>query len=66
MDIAEINKRIAHIKKNSYDDELAHIEEDKLFIDFIKLVANSDNHSLSEMAKEVLKVQAVEFSRWCA
>lgn len=40
MTIEEIRKRVEEIKKNSWDDEIAHSEEDELHFEFIEFIAN--------------------------
>jgi hypothetical protein len=65
MELKEIKTRIDNIKAVSGDDEVAHIEEDALREDFIKYIAIGGNVT-SEMAKEVLKTNDIDFARWCA
>jgi hypothetical protein len=48
------------------DDEMAHREEASLREDFIRHVAEAGPPELAEMAREVLKTEEIEFSRWFA
>jgi len=65
MTIDEIQKRVHEIEKIQDDDEQAHILQDKLYCDFISYITTCDN-TIGGMAKEVLKVEEMTFSRWCA
>jgi len=60
------------------DDESLHIQQDALYFDFIKFIAetkiesadkiyliNSLNH-LQEMAREIIKADAIDFCHWYA
>lgn len=61
----EIRKTIAFIKGCSGDNEVAHVCEDDLKDEFIEFVAERDDE-LGELAKEVLKVNDLDFVRWYA
>ena len=64
MNLDEIKKLVFEIENIKLDDENAHFLEDYLKNKFIIFVANSNNTELSNLAKEVLKVNDIEFSRW--
>lgn len=67
MDIEEIKKRVAQIKRMKADDEAAHSAEDQLRADFIAYVASLEMlPSLSEKAKLVMTTEKINFARWCA
>ncbi|TXH41545.1 MAG: hypothetical protein E6Q97_37320 [Desulfurellales bacterium] len=66
MNVAEVRKRIAKIESLKGDDELAHIKEDEPLFDFVRFVARSGDGHLSKIALAVLKVEDVDFSRYCA
>ena len=65
MDIEEIKATVAKIAKESGDDEAAHDNEDTLYSDFVKAVADASLQGWSQMAKEVLKTKDIHFQRWC-
>jgi len=64
MNIKDIKKAIKSIE-DSNDPEVKHGIEDNLYIDFIKHVADSGGE-LADLAKEVLKVDEMQFDRWYA
>lgn len=55
-------ERVAHMKG---DDEAAHSAEDTLYHEFVEFVATQDG-PYADIAKEILKTQAIQFQRWCA
>jgi hypothetical protein len=65
MNLDEIRTRVAKIEGMN-DDEGQHVEEDSLMLDFIKFVSTSRSKKLAEMAKEILRVSEMDFSRWYA
>lgn len=67
MTLEKIKKSIEKIEESSDDPESAHSQEDQLYYDFIKFVSKYDpNHDIAKMAKEVLKTEKIDFTRWCA
>jgi hypothetical protein len=66
MDLKEIQRRIEEIESNKRDDQRAHSEEDRLREDFIVFIAENGNKKLSEMAREIMKTNDIDFARWCA
>ncbi len=72
FNLEEVKKRIKEIELLEGDDETQHILEDKLYVDFIHYVAEYDVYEvfdfeiIKEIAKELLKVDAMQFSRWYA
>jgi hypothetical protein len=65
MDIAEAMRRVEAIDAMSGDPERAHGAEDELYLEFVRLVAESD-HPLARVASVIVKTQELGFSRWCA
>jgi len=61
--IKEIKERVDEIKQKVGDPEMAHGLEDKLYKDFIKLVAKEGSEPHRTMAKEVLKTSKLNFWR---
>lgn len=66
MNLQDIQKRVQEIKDISGDDEVAHAMEDDLYVAFVKFVSENGSPELSEMAKEVLKTENIDFARWYA
>ena len=46
------------------DPEAAHNREDRLYRDFVKVVASEGNARLRALAAEVLRSATVDFPRW--
>ncbi len=68
MNLQETIERVARIKQCSGDDEIAHVNEDELFHDFVEAIQNGKYRTkkeIVEVAKEVSKSTTIEFSRWC-
>ena len=67
MTDAEIEAAIAEIEWSAKrDDEEAHIEQDRLYVEFIRHVAESGIEPLASQARRVLSVESIDFSRWYA
>ena len=60
-----VRKEVKKIEKESWDNEAAHADEDELYYRVLKQVAMGNPHS-QELAKEALKTQKIDFSRWYA
>jgi hypothetical protein len=61
-----IRQRVWEIASMAHDPEAAHGEEDRLHKQFIEYIASHGPDPFAEMAKEVLKTEDIDFSRWCA
>ena len=66
MTLEKIKERIRNIAKISDDDEIAHIEEDSLYFDFVKHISKTGNDEQRKMAIAILKTKKLNFSRWYA
>ena len=68
MTIKEIRERINEIKDRSSSNEDAHILEDKLYVDFIKSIAEDISlpAKIKDQATIVLEARGIKFTRWCA
>jgi len=64
--IKEVRDRVARIADIASDDAKAHSNEDDLYIDVLKAIANHKGGNPARLAQEALKTQSIEFSRWCA
>jgi len=60
MDYNELRERVDKIIAMSGDDEAAHSEEDKLHLDVINV------YCPPQVRKEVARLSAADFARWCA
>lgn len=59
--------RVDHIRDVAGDDEDAHYEQDQLFRDALAAIASeSSDEWAQQLAKVVLQVTDIEFSRWYA
>lgn len=70
MTIENIKESISNIESMAGDNEVQHMAEKKLLVSFIEFcrdgITTHNCEDIPELAKEVLKVQDVEFERWCA
>lgn len=67
MIVSEIEKRLEVIQKlaDEKDNELAHIAEHNLLLDFVKhVISNSEDPNLKEKARLVSSSQNIQFHRW--
>ena len=64
MNIDDVEARVQLVQKFSGDNEDAHIEEDKLYLDLLRSIANGvcDNPQLC--AAKALETQNFDFGRW--
>jgi hypothetical protein len=58
-------KAVEEIRAESDDDEMAHIDEDNLHLEFIAFVAERTDR-LGALAKIILSTKDIKFARWCA
>lgn len=63
--IKEIRERIAKIEAST-DDEFQHREEDRLFVDVLRAIAEGEVDFPEKTAMEALKVLSIDFERWYA
>ena len=63
MDKKHIMMAIQNIRDSSGDYEVAHSMEDGLYRDFIKDIAERNDH-IGELAKLVLSTKKIEFARY--
>lgn len=66
MDLQYIRDCVASIEAMRGDPESAHGHEDQLRAEFIGWIARNSYSELAEMAREVLKTDAMDFPRWYA
>lgn len=62
---AEVRKRVRKISKQS-DDESQHADEDALYHDVLTAIATSRCADAAACAREALKTEDLNFSRWYA
>ncbi|NQU86725.1 MAG: hypothetical protein HQ541_13285 [Mariniphaga sp.] len=66
MNLKEIKAMVANIDSAKDDDEMAHCAEDDLREDFIKHISKTGTKEQRKMAREILKTNDIDFSRWFA
>jgi hemerythrin-like domain-containing protein len=65
MKVQEVIDRVKAIQAKADDPEVAHSKEDALYLDVLRAIANGAKNS-KELAKEALKTESIDFSRWYA
>jgi hypothetical protein len=65
LTVDRVREQVAYIAAIRQDDEVAHSEEDRLYRDVLKHIANGGPDA-ALLALEALKVEDIEFFRWCA
>ena len=67
MEPAEVTARVAAIEAMRCDNESAHAAEDDLWRDVLSFIAQGDGASLHvQLAREALKTEGIDFTRWYA
>ena len=69
MTVPEIEERVAEIARLAVtDNEAAHAEEDQLYEDVLRTIADSDDSGLAKsmLAVAALKTRSLDFARWYA
>lgn len=61
----DAKQRVQDIRDSAGDDEVAHSLEDRLYHDFVKMVAAQEG-PFRAIAEEILKTEVIDFERWCA
>ena len=64
MNIQEIQVAVQKIADDSVGDGAAHEWQDDLYLAFIEYVAEHGEENIREMAREILKVRDMDFTRW--
>jgi len=65
MNLKEIKDAVKYIDAIKGDDEAAHSKEDALYHDFIRELSKRKDR-VGAFAKEIIKTEKIQFSRWCA
>jgi phosphate uptake regulator len=66
MNEATVVDRIEAIRAMASDDEMAHGEEDSLYEDILRAIAEGTCENPQECARLALTTQDIEFHRWGA
>ncbi len=66
LTVMQVLEQVARIKELVYDPEIAHGNEDKLWEDVLKEIANGRRGRAQKLASVALKTRQIKFSRWCA
>ncbi len=61
----EVMKVVEEIRSGMHDNEMAHIYEDKLYLDVLTAIAGGATNA-AELASEALRTQELAFERWHA
>jgi len=61
--VAGAVKKISDIRG---DDEAAHAEEDKLYLEILRAIASNDCDNPAACAQLAISTQELKFERWCA
>lgn len=65
MKVETVTARLKEIQEVADDCEVAHMEQDKLYLDVLRAIANGAENA-AELAAEAVKVDDMHFSRWFA
>lgn len=65
MTLEEVEAAVEAIRRKVGDDEVAHIEEDRLHGAVLQAIANGADNP-SALAAAALKTSEIQFSRWSA
>lgn len=65
LTVARVADRVEGIRAHAADDEFAHSEEDALYQDVLRAIADGAPHA-QEMAAVALVARTIKFDRWCA
>lgn len=65
MNLKDIERRQAGIKRVAWDPEAAHTIEDKLWCDVLTAISEGAENP-KELAAKALESLNIEFPRWCA
>ena len=64
--IGQVRDRLRAIRQSAGDDERAHSLQDALFRDVLAGLVLAGPPEVKALAKETLRVDKIEFSRWMA
>jgi hypothetical protein len=64
--VTTVRQRVADIEAVSGDPEDAHSDQDTLYRDVLEFIAGHDRDLPGRLAAEALKVEEIDFPRWCA
>jgi hypothetical protein len=67
MDVSHVRQRVQAIADAADDPEDAHMREDQLLVDVLKVIADSSTDDQARaLAGAALETRKIEFERWCA
>lgn len=64
MDIEQVKMRLRSIEALKFNDEDAHIEEDRLYLDLLTSIANGKCDDPRNCAAEAIKSKDISFTRY--
>jgi hypothetical protein len=67
MDVSQVRQRVQAIADAADDPEDAHMREDELLVDVLKVIAagSAGDHAVA-LAGAALEARKIKFERWCA
>ncbi|GAP46877.1 hypothetical protein [Streptomyces azureus] len=67
MEVSQVRQRVQAIADAADDPEDAHMREDQLLVDVLKVIADSSTDDQARgLANAALETRKIEFERWCA
>ena len=66
MTVEDVKTEIEAIKAVSYDPEVAHAKEDRLYKRVLWEISKMDKGACGDLAYAALKAEELDFERWCA
>jgi hypothetical protein len=66
VNLERVKMEVDEVSQMSADNEKAHALEDSLYHSFVTHVAIHGPSDLSEMAREILRTEDMDFARWYA
>ena len=66
LTVKDVIERVQKIFDIRGDDEMAHIHEEDLYLDVLKAIAEGKCDNPAACAREAVKTDEIQFSRWHA
>jgi hypothetical protein len=67
MEVSDVRQRVQAIADAADDPEDAHMREDELLVDVLRVIAGSATDDQARaLAGAALETRKIEFERWCA
>jgi hypothetical protein len=66
MTVEEVKSWVEKIKAMAGDSEVAHAEEDQLYLAVLTAIRDGECEDPQALASEALEAASLDFERWCA